>query len=46
MTDARNAASQARRSAVTLGFCLAAELAAAAATVWVAAGIDVIVTDT
>lgn len=39
LTDARNAASQARRSAVILGFCLAAGLAAAAAAAWVAAGI-------
>jgi len=39
LTDARNAASQARRSAVILGFCLAAALAAAAAAAWIAAGI-------
>lgn len=39
LTDARNAASQARKSAVILGFCLAAGLAAAAAAAWVAAGI-------
>ena len=39
LTDARNAASQARRSAVILGFCLAAGLAAAAAAAWFAAGI-------
>ncbi|HKS61841.1 MAG TPA: hypothetical protein VJT13_09095 [Xanthobacteraceae bacterium] len=39
LTDARNAASQARRSAVVLGFCLAAALAAAAAAAWFAAGI-------
>ena len=39
LTDARNAASQARRSAVVLGFCLAAALAAAAAAAWIAAGI-------
>jgi len=39
LTDARTAASQARKSAVILGFCLAAALAAAAAAAWVAAGI-------
>lgn len=39
LTDARNAASQARRVAVVLGFCLAAGLAAAAAAAWIAAGI-------
>ena len=39
LTDARTAASQARKSAVILGFCLAAGLAAAAAAAWVAAGI-------
>jgi hypothetical protein len=39
LAEARNAASQARRSAVILGFCLAAGLAAAAAAAWVAAGI-------
>jgi hypothetical protein len=39
LTDARSAASQARKSAVILGFCLAAGLAAAAAAAWVAAGI-------
>lgn len=39
LTDARNAASQARKSAVILGFALAAGLAAAAAAAWVAAGI-------
>lgn len=39
LTDARNAASQARKSAVILGFSLAAALAAAAAAAWVAAGI-------
>jgi len=39
LTDARNAASKARRSAVVLGFCLAAALAAAAAAAWIAAGI-------
>lgn len=39
LTDARNAASQARKSAVILGFCLAAGLAAAAAAAWIAAGI-------
>ena len=39
LTDARNAASQARKSGVILGFCLAAGLAAAAAAAWVAAGI-------
>ncbi len=38
LSDAREAASQARRSAVVLGFCLAAGLAAAAAAAWVAAG--------
>ena len=39
LTDARNAASQARKSVVILGFCLAAGLAAAAAAAWIAAGI-------
>jgi hypothetical protein len=39
LTDARTAASQARKSGVILGFCLAAALAAAAAAAWVAAGI-------
>jgi hypothetical protein len=39
LTDARNAASQARKSAVVLGFALAAALAAAAAAAWIAAGI-------
>jgi hypothetical protein len=39
LADSRNAASQARRSVVILGFCLAAGLAAAAAAAWVAAGI-------
>jgi len=39
IAEARNAASQARRSAVILGFCTAAALAAAAAAAWFAAGI-------
>jgi hypothetical protein len=39
LTDARNAASQARKSAVILGFSLAAALAAAAAAAWIAAGV-------
>jgi hypothetical protein len=39
LTDARLAASQVRKSAVILGFCLAAGLVAAAAAAWVAAGI-------
>jgi hypothetical protein len=39
LAEARDAASQARRSAVVLGFCLAAGLAAAAAAAWIAAGI-------
>jgi hypothetical protein len=39
LTDARNAASQARKSGVILGFSLAAALAAAAAAAWIAAGI-------
>jgi hypothetical protein len=39
LTNARNAASQARKTTVILGFCLAAGLAAAAAAAWVAAGI-------
>jgi hypothetical protein len=39
MTDAQNAASKARRSAVILGFALAAALAAAAAAAWAAAGV-------
>jgi len=37
--EARNSASQARRSAVILGFATAAALAAAAAAAWIAAGI-------
>jgi len=39
VADARSAASLARRSAVILGFCLAAGLAAAAAAAWIAAGV-------
>ena len=39
LTEARASASQARRSAVILGFSTAAALAAAAAAAWVAAGI-------
>jgi len=39
LAESRNAAAQARRSAVILGFCLAAGLAAAAAAAWIAAGI-------
>ncbi|MBV8779567.1 MAG: hypothetical protein JO258_20440 [Alphaproteobacteria bacterium] len=39
LSQARNAASQARRSAVILGFCLAAGLAAGAAAAWMAAGV-------
>ena len=39
LTDARAAASQTRKSAVILGFCLAAGLAAAAAAAWMAAGL-------
>jgi len=39
LTEARNAASQARRSGVILGFVTAASLAAGAAAAWVAAGI-------
>lgn len=39
VTEARTAASQARRSAVILGFATAAALAAAAAAAWMAAGI-------
>jgi hypothetical protein len=39
LADARNAASQARKSAVILGFSLAAALAAAAAAAWIAAGV-------
>ena len=39
IAEARTAASQARRSAVILGFCTAAALAAAAAAAWFAAGI-------
>jgi hypothetical protein len=39
LSDARNAASQARRSVVILGFSLAAGLAAAAAAAWMAAGL-------
>jgi hypothetical protein len=39
LASAADAASRARRSAVILGFCLAAGLAAAAAAAWVAAGI-------
>jgi len=38
LTEARNSASQARRSAVILGFSTAAALAAAAAAAWFAAG--------
>jgi hypothetical protein len=38
LTEARNSASQARRSAVILGFATAAALAAAAAAAWFAAG--------
>jgi hypothetical protein len=39
LTDARNAASQARKSAVILGFSLAAALLAGAAAAWLAAGV-------
>jgi hypothetical protein len=39
LADARNAAAQARRSAVILAFMTAASLAAGAAAAWVAAGI-------
>lgn len=39
LEDARKSASQARSSAVILGFSLAAALAAAAAAAWIAAGI-------
>ena len=39
LSDAGKAASRARSSAVVLGFCLAAGLAAAAAAAWIAAGI-------
>lgn len=39
LTDARNAASQARRAGVILGFSFAAALAAAAAAAWIAAGV-------
>jgi hypothetical protein len=39
IADARNAASQARRSAIILAFCLSAGLAAGAAAAWVAAGV-------
>jgi hypothetical protein len=39
IADARTAASQTRRSAVILGFCLAAGLAVGAAAAWIAAGI-------
>jgi hypothetical protein len=39
IADARTAASQTRKSAVILGFCLAAGLAVGAAAAWVAAGI-------
>jgi hypothetical protein len=39
LADARNAASQARRSAVILGFSLAAALLAGAAAAWLAAGV-------
>jgi hypothetical protein len=39
LADARNAAQQARRSAVILGFSLAAALLAGAAAAWMAAGI-------
>jgi hypothetical protein len=38
LTEARNSAAQARRSAVILGFAAAAALAAAAAAAWFAAG--------
>jgi hypothetical protein len=38
LTEARNSAAQARRSAVILGFATAAALAAAAAAAWFAAG--------
>jgi len=38
LTEARNSAAQARRSAVILGFVTAAALAAAAAAAWFAAG--------
>jgi len=39
LADARNAAAQARRSAVILGFALAAALLAGAAAAWMAAGV-------
>jgi hypothetical protein len=39
LADARAAASQARRSAVILGFSLAAALLAGAAAAWLAAGV-------
>jgi hypothetical protein len=39
LSNARNAASQARRSAVILGFSLAAALLAGAAAAWMAAGV-------
>jgi hypothetical protein len=39
LSNARNAASQARRSAVILGFSLAAALLAGAAAAWIAAGL-------
>jgi len=39
IADARNAASQARRSAVILGFALAAALLAGAGAAWMAAGV-------
>jgi hypothetical protein len=39
IADARTAASQTRKSAVILGFCLAASLAVGAAAAWVAAGV-------
>jgi hypothetical protein len=39
LSQARDAAAQARRSAVILGFCLAAALAASAAAAWAAAGV-------
>ena len=38
LTEARNSTSQARRTAVILGFAAAAALAAAAAAAWIAAG--------
>jgi hypothetical protein len=39
IASSREAASQARKSAVILGFCLAAGLVAAAAAAWIAAGV-------